>query len=476
MDNCADSGVSDRHTFLSEADCHDLVTRLTRVGTGGGFTHMALVSTWTGNIRWARNQVSASGDVLDNRITVVRSINGAWGEVGLNDTTDPALTAAVRQAERFARRSPERPNSELLLRRPLEPLEPLAPSLLFSEATYQLDAHRRAAAALALTTTAREAGMLSSGYIEVAAVGMGLMDTLGRTRYCAYTQARYSVTVRDPTGTGSGWAGVDHHDWASIDAGALTARALDKCITSQHPVRVEPGRYTTILEPQAVGDFVGQLFYGHNPMGWGFGSKIGEKVIDERITITSDPADPELGFPPFGIHRPGERGDQFLNPVYHSTTWFDHGVLVNLAYDRNSAINDRGLPNGNPNSGAFRMSGGETTIAEMIATTKRGLLVTRFDNVILCNLTSQLYRGFTRDGLWLVENGKVTHPATNLVFTESILFALNKVEALGPPQRIFHPSEPLALAPSTTNGFPQPIVVPPLKISDFSFTALSDAV
>ena len=120
--------------------------------------------------------------------------------------------------------------------------------------------------------------------------------------------------------------------------------------------------------------------------------------------------------------------------------------------------------------GAFRMSGGPTSIAEMIATTKRGILVTRFDRVEQVDRRSVLYRGYTRDGLWLIENGKITKPIQNLVFTESILFALNKVEQLGTPQRVFHPKDP------EWWNTPSPVIVPPLKISDFSFTALSDAI
>jgi predicted Zn-dependent protease len=96
--------------------------------------------------------------------------------------------------------------------------------------------------------------------------------------------------------------------------------------------------------------------------------------------------------------------------------------------------------------------------------------VTRFDRVLLLHLTSLLCRGYTRDGLWLIENGTITHAVKNLVFTESPLFALNRVEQLGVPQRVFHPC---TLWKTST---PQPIVVPTLKVSDFSFTALSDAI
>ena len=83
------------------------------------------------------------------------------------------------------------------------------------------------------------------------------------------------------------------------------------------------------------------------------------------------------------------------------------------------------------------MSGGNTSIDEMISTTKRGLIVTRFDNILPMDRRSQVYRGLTRDGLWLIENGKISKPVKNMVFTESLLFALNNVEQLGPPQRTF---------------------------------------
>jgi predicted Zn-dependent protease len=487
-DNYAVAPAAERPRMLSEADCHDVLQRLERFSTGGGYTGVWITSVWTGNVRWARNQVNTSGETCDNSIVVKRYINGSRDEVRINDTSDAALVAAARRAERLTEFRPSKQYDEFVPRLPLEPT--LKPQL-FSDATYQLNAEHRAAVALELTKDAQAAGMLSAGYIEVAAVAIASLDTAGRVRYFPYTQARYSVTVRDPQGTGSGWAGVDWYDWGKIDANALTHRALDKCLQSRNPVRVEPGRYTTILEPQAVADLVWPLMdpmsnamsrnYNesrNSPIGPflkipetqtepGY-SKLGERIIDERITISADPMDPEMGFPPFQLQGGGV--DTFAYPVFHPATWFDHGVLTQLGYDRTYAMSLLQKNEGLPNSGAFRMSGGTTSIDEMIATTKRGLLVTRFDRVILVDLTSQLYRGYTRDGLWLIENGKITHAAKNLVFTESSLFALNRVEQLGVPQRVFHPCT------SWKYSTPQPVVVPALRVSDFSFTALSDAV
>ena len=245
--------------FLSEADCHDIAQRLARFATGGGSTAVVIRSDWTGNVRWARNLISSSGEVRTNWITLDRNINGATsGWVLLNDTTDAALVAAARRAERMAAHEAEAPQQDLIPRLPLELMS--APPL-FSEATYQMDAERRTAAALALAHSASATGMLSAGYLEVSAHSQAIIDSYGRALFFRWTQAQYSVTVRDPQGTGSGWAGQDWDDWQKIDAAALSAVALDKCLTSRHPVAIEPGRYTTILEPQAVCDFIGQLVF-----------------------------------------------------------------------------------------------------------------------------------------------------------------------------------------------------------------------
>jgi predicted Zn-dependent protease len=191
-------------------------------------------------------------------------------------------------------------------------------------------------------------------------------------------------------------------------------------------------------------------------------SMLGEQVMDPRITISADPMDPDLGFPPF-------QGEGVGVHVFHRAVWVKNGVLVALPYNREYAVSELAQATGLPNEGAFRMSGGETSIDEMIATTKRGVLVTRFDRITLLDLTSMLLRGYTRDGLWLIENGKISKPVKNMAFTESPLFALNNLELLGKPQRVYH-------SPAGRVEIPQPIIVPPMRIREFSFTALADAV
>ena len=485
-----------RPRFLSEAECHDIAQRLARLAQGGGYTTATIVSTWRGNVRWARNQISTTGEDRNDHIVVNRNVRGAKNMyVEVNSIADEALLTATRRAERLAALGAEEPeyNYDVLH----EEAEPYVAPYLFYESTYQLDSERRAEAARHLMQSATAAGMLSAGYIDVSAHSMALINSLGYARYYQYTWAQYSVTVRDPDGVGSGWAGIDWPDWNKIDGEQLSTVALDKCLKSRKPVAIEPGRYTTILEPQAVCDFVeplvGQEYIdrwnqqnganeGSNAYPFhktdatrdapGF-SRLGERVVDARISISADPMDPELGFPPFrNLENMFDTGT-IVTDIYHPATWVKDGVLVNMGYPREYAISELGKATGLPNSGAFRMSvtGPTVSVEEMIQATRRGLLVTRFDDVNLLELRSQTCRGYTRDGLWLIENGKISKAVKNMMFVESILFVLNNVEQLGVPQRVFHPLETYK-----TWSNPQPVIVPPLMIKDFSFTALSDAV
>ena len=480
--------------FLSESECGELAARAAKLAVGGGETGIRIETTWTGNIRYARNQILSSGDVRNHpTVLVTRSIRGATATVWSNQIDDAPLEAAIRRCERALKFKAETggpPFQEYFVKPAVAGLnesdvkkaryetldsdianltiqtpEVHARPKIFYDTTYGLEADARAAAVAPLVEHARKAGMLAAGYIQVSAHGRAVIDTWGRALYYPYTRAQFSVTVRDPKGIGSGWAGIDWADWTRVDAMRLSEIALDKCLRSRNPVAVEPGRYTAILEPQAVHtlmvEVMGPITFeresaennGDNP--WYLKSKqskIGLKVFDERVTIDADPNDMELGFPPFGLN--GE--------VYHPATWFKNGVLVNVPYSRSYAIQHLGINQGLPNCGAYRMHGGTTSVEEMITTTKRGIYVTRLQSTRALDPRSLLISGYTRDGLWLIENGKISKAIKNFRFVDSPLFALNNLEQIGESVRVFSPEVP-AFAPT-------------IKVRDFSFTSLTDAI
>jgi predicted Zn-dependent protease len=462
---------------LSAAECRALAAQVVALSNQRGTTAIQLNSLWNSSVRWARNRTSTTSDARETTIELHRGL----GEARLNQTDTASLEAAVHWAEEMARLHGAVPSIQTFAYVP--PTVTYPKTHIWSDSTYQLSSDARSTVANALMAKAEQAGMLSAGYLNVGAGSRHLRLTDERMLYARYTTAECSLTVRAPDGKGSGWAGASSYDWGQIDAEQLAAIALDKCLKSHNPVRIEPGRYTLIMEPQATYEFIIQIMLSGGYMArsveepelpfliqmpfhdshklipvsrWGPSqdigvTKIGQRLLDPKITITFDPIDPQQGGIPF------TNGGDPLLPV----TWWENGVLKALSYEHGHGPNPAKL-DALPNPGIFKMSGGTTTIEEMIATTERGLLVTRFWGVKVIERYSILCSGVTRDGLWLIEHGKIKHPVTNLRFTESPLFVFNQVEQLGVPVPIFAPG--------------RPAIVPPVKVRDFSFTAMIDAI
>ena len=295
--------------------------------------------------------------------------------------------------------------------------------------------------------------------------------------YYPYTQAQYGVTVRDPQGTGSGWAGEPLG--LGQDRHGCDHAAGDREVPGvAQPRGNGAGRYTTILEPQAVYQLIASFFGGNgafdrpsfeNNRGAGifakkpYISKLGEVVVDERLTVEMDPMDPELAHVPFCYNDNLSRLE-----VYHPARWIDHGVLVNLPYDQAYAMEQLGKNAGLPSSGAFRMRSNAPPVSmeDMIATTTRGLLVTRFDAGYGGSPEFTGTEGYTRDGLWLIEKGKIAKPVKNFRFEENTFSLLQpaRLEQVGAPVRVF------------VGDADVPMLIPPLKVKDFNFTQLADAV
>jgi predicted Zn-dependent protease len=310
---------------------------------------------------------------------------------------------------------------------------------------------------------ARKAGDLkAAGFIIVNANSTALGNNKGLFAYSRGTTANYTLTVRTDDGTGSGWAGAEHPDWTKLDFGALSAHAINKARLSRNPVAIEPGRYTVILEPQAVGDLVQLMAFAMNSRNadegrsafakQGGGNKIGEKIVDARVTLMSDPQDPQILAQPFdGQGLPLQR-----------QVWVENGVLKQLFYTRFWAQKQGKQPTGFPSS--LKMQGGTTSMDDMIKSTPRGILVTRLWYLRQVDPRTILYTGLTRDGTFLIENGKISKAIKNFRFNDSPLFLLNNVEAISPAVRI---------GGTEAGGA---VVMPAVKAKDFNFTSLSDAV
>jgi len=413
-----------------------------------------------GNTRFAANQVSTAGDASDTVVTVLSIFGKKAASATTNRLDDASLKQVVDISERLARLSPEDP----------ELMPELGPQTYaavdgWSASTARLDPAGRASAVRRVTGPSLTAGCVATGYIESDADVTAIANSNGLFAYGRLTGSSMTTTVRTADGRGSGWAGASHSDWSKVDPQALGERALDKARRSLDPVAVEPGRYTVVLEPTAVGNLVQLLGFAMNARfadeGRSFfskpggGNKIGMKVVDDRVTIASDPADPDTkgyAFAPDGL-------------AAHPTTWIENGIVKNLAYDRYWAQKQGKEPM--PLIRGLRMSGGSGGVDDLVAGTERGILVTRFWYIRPVDPRVLLYTGLTRDGTFLIENGKVTKAVKNFRFNESPVLMLNNLEAMGDPVRV---------SASEDGGPGFPIVVPPIRVHDFNFTSLSDAI
>lgn len=445
---------------LSRNDMEGIVERGLKRSTADG-CQIDIVSTVTGNTRFAANQLTTAGDVVNTTVTVTASFGPKHAIVQANDISDDAVAATVARCEALAKLAPDDPEA-------LPPLGPQQYSAVdaYVESTAGVAPEQRAQAALTALTPARASSgnraMVAAGFIVTTNQATITANKTGLSTFFRSTNANYTLTVRAADGSSSGWAAADEHDWSKLDPQAVAQRALEKADRSRGATAIEPGRYTVILEPQAVGDLVQLVqFYldarqadeGRSPfVKASGGSKIGDKVADSQVTLFSDPTDPSLLSQPYD-------GEGF--PLGRQT-WIDKGVLQNLSYTRFWAKKQGkpflGIP------GSLKLAGGTTSIEDMIKSTDRGLLVTRFWYLRPVDPRTALTTGLTRNGTFLIEHGQVTRAIKNFRFNDSPIFLLNNLDAVGPSVR---------LAGTEAGG---DVAMPPVKAHDFNFTSLSDAV
>lgn len=449
--------------LLSQKGARELADRALKSARADD-TRISITSDWGGNTRFAGGDITTSGGVTDTTVTITSTVGKRRASASTNILDESSLKRTVELAERLARLSPEDP--ELM---PELGAQSYATVPAFKDSTASLGAVARATAVKQLLNAASVAGRSSgkvfvAGYLEANASTRAIANSRGLFAYHRSTDVNLSATVRTTDGTGSGWASAGSRDWAQLDAASIGARAAQKAVASRNPVAIEPGMYTVVLEPQAVADLIPQLAGSFNARNAdegrsafskkGGGTRIGEKLADERVTLYSDPADPDLLAAPF---------DGEGLPV-HRRVWIENGVLRNLAYSRFWARRQNVEPSGGASGfgglpGGLKMAGGTKSTAELIAGTARGILITHFFYIRSLDQRTVMLTGLTRDGTFLIENGKVTRSLKNFRWNESPLFLLNKIDEIGRVER-------------TAAGQ----MMPGIRARDFNFTSLSDAV
>lgn len=410
-----------------------------------------------GNIRYARNEVSTSGSLTNKNLVVQSSFGKKVGTATIDEFDDASLEKVVRRAEELARLAPENP----------EYMAPLAAQSYGTSnghfaSTAGFNAEKRAEAVAKSLALADQDGLSSAGFLENSDGFGAMMNSKGLFAYYPNTRINFSLTVRTSDGTGSGYVIRGYNDAAKLDTAALTRIAVQKARGSVGAKALEPGKYTVILEPTAAAVLMESLYgdldarsadEGRSAFSLPGGkTRLGEKIVDERVNIYSDPSHPDLPAPPYS-------GDGLPQK---KVNWIEKGVVKNLAYSRYWAQQKGVSPL--PYPGNLIMDGGTESLEEMIKGTKKGILVTKLWYIRPVDPQTLLMTGLTRDGTFYIEDGKIKHPVKNFRFNESPIIMLNNLESLGKPERVV----------STESD--QSYMVPPMKIREFTFSSLSDAV
>jgi predicted Zn-dependent protease len=411
-----------------------------------------------GNIRFARSSVSTAGMNEDMQLTVTVAFGKRQGTAEVNEFDDKSLEKAVRRAEDVARLAPENPEFMPALGK-----QEFRPSPTFNRATAAIDPDFRAEVAAHSILEGRKQKLVTAGFFTDSTSFQTIATSNGLFGHQEFTDLSYTCTARTEDGRGSGWVTRSAVDAARFDAREAASVAIAKAVASVDARALEPGRYTVILEPAATSEIVGRMFgaFGARQADEGRsflakkggGNRLGEKLFDEQVNVWSDPWDADVPVAPWN------GGSMLAREKRHI---IKDGRVAALDYSRYWAQKQGVKPSGR--AGNMIMAGGTRSLEELIASTRKGVVVTRTWYIRMVDPQSLLLTGLTRDGTFYVENGKIKHPIKNFRFNESPVSMLNNIDELGRPTVIGGDEVSFQMK------------LPAMKIRDFNFTSLSDAV
>lgn len=456
--------------MLAEAAAKKILARVlaTAVKLGAGqrelTTFASLRSSRGGHTRFGASEVTQATEVERVELTVTIGLGKRRASATTNQPGGGGIEDVVARALRLARLSPENP--EALPPLGLQKIARAAGAV--DAATVQAGAAVRAAAAKIAIDKARAAGLKIAGFYEVEHTSTSLASSAGLWAHHEATSAKYSCSARNQEGSGAGSAGGASYRVADLDAEKYASVAIAKALAAAKPRRLDPGKLTVVLEPAAtaaLARFVldaldarttdeGRSFYSKprsGGAGAGAGSRVGEKLFPETITIRSDPGDFAAGGEPFD----GEGVPQ------RAVSWIDRGVLTALPYDRFWAQQQGKVATGA--ASGWSIAGGNATRDELIKGVTRGLLITRFFYLGLVDPQLLRVTGLTRDGVFLIERGAIVGPVNNFRFNHSAAELLARCDGLGAAEVV------------NTDGGGR-LRAPLLRSQEFQLSSISEAI
>ncbi|WP_447975490.1 TldD/PmbA family protein [Nitrospira sp. Kam-Ns4a] len=416
--------------------------------SSGDHTLVALHDQHGGATRFANNQVVQNVNQRRVTLAVTVAFGQRHGTASTSDLTVGGVQDALKRAEAVARVSP--PDPEYLP--PVEPQTYPSPPTWRPETAAGGPARRLADARTAIELC-QERALAAAGLVASSVSVVALAANTGLFAYEPRTEARFSVTAARNGATG--WAATAHRSFDRLDVAGRTRTAIEKAIRSEAPKDLPAGRYTVILEPAAVVGLWSWLLWQLDAKAYDrrtspFADRLGQPVVDRRLTLRNEPEHPDL----LGA---GFTGDGL--PSLPST-WIESGVLKQLLYDRFTARQHGVAPIPTLDAPVLSGDAAAAGVEDLIGTTERGILVTNFWYIRMVNPTDLTLTGMTRDGTFLIEDGRLAAPVRNFRFHESPLRAFAQVEACTGP-----------IEAQTVESVK--MLVPAVKVREFYFSSVT---
>ena len=458
--------------MLTQEKAHDIFDRI-RKFTVVDEVEVTFASTSYALTRFANNTIHQNVAELGEAASIRVAFDGKTARASTNRFDDDSLRRAVQSAESIAR--VQEPDPDLLPMATGAEAAPLAPApQRWFEETASITPGKRSQAVGDIVAVAKKNALTTAGIYVSAETQDGLINSKGVSVFHRQTHAEVSITML--ADDSSGWQKFNSPNVKNVDHARLAAVAAQKARDSHSPRELPPGRYTVVLEPSAVLDLVGFMFCDFSGLAIldqrsFLNNRIGTQLFGENITIVDDVFHPLQAGIPFDGEGVARRRVSLV----------ENGVVRNLVHARGTAARLRrsefasttgaimatghgfSLPNEMgeaPMNIVFIAPGKEQSTEEMIAGTERGLLITRLWYIREVDPYEKILTGMTRDGTFLIENGKISGGIRNFRFNQGLIEMLNSVEAMGP-----------AVRASGEESFD--MVVPAMRVRGFNFTEVT---
>jgi len=436
------------------------------------------------NLRWAGNTLTTNGVTQSRRLTVIavrrKGDEAAVGVVSRSGVQDDQIEEVVRAAEQAAQQSSPAEDAQPLL-------EPGSPEASRSAGRWDDPVSRTEIGVFGGFTPAlgqafeaaagREEKLYGYAEHDLSCLFLGTSSGL-RLRH-DQPSGKVELNAKTADLAHSAWVGSASRDFTDVDVTAMGASLAQRLDWARRRVELPAGRYETLLPPGAMADLLTYMYWSSGAKDAldgrtvfskpGGGTRVGEQLASLPVTLRSDPAAPGLESAPFVIAHASSRDSSVFDNglALDPTDWIRDGKLSALLQTRHSAQLS-GLPvTPAIDNLIFEPATADApTLDEMVAQTRRGLLLTCLWYIREVDPQTLLLTGLTRDGVYLVENGEVTGEVNNFRFNESPVGMLHRLAEVGR-------SGPTL--PREWSDYFTRVAMPPARIEDFNMSSVSQA-